>query len=338
MFRKILKYGLIALGVLFIIAVLNGEKEKAATQEDSPTKRETITSQESGTPAKENEVPAPSGEPRINILGWTDSPYITPDGQSLYFMYSRYNFYPIFTGGQPILQVPEKAGHHNNDTNPWDDSDLYVAHRKSDGTWGVPENLSFNDTGSGCCAMIAGNSIYYQNGAEGRFTDIVYRERNGKKWGKEINLGLTVNSTEMEDNPHVSADEDELWFTSTRPGGMGGKDIWYSKKVDGEWTQATNPGAPLNSAADEDQIWISEKDGTVYLNRDGIYQSKWNGSTFTEPKRITLDAPSHLSAEVSITDAGEMFFANLDPQTGRIKIYSAKQKKNGSWGPAIPVD
>src|SRR5687768_13395229 len=41
--------------------------------------------------------------------GWSDSPFISGDGQRLYFMYSRYNFAPwILSGGaqQPVLAGP----------------------------------------------------------------------------------------------------------------------------------------------------------------------------------------------------------------------------------------
>ncbi|HMU96504.1 MAG TPA: hypothetical protein PKA08_06980, partial [Elusimicrobiota bacterium] len=43
----------------------------------------------------------PSVESRINTPGWADSPFISRDGQRLYFMYSRWDFGPFFLGGAP---------------------------------------------------------------------------------------------------------------------------------------------------------------------------------------------------------------------------------------------
>jgi hypothetical protein len=48
-----------------------------------------------------------------------------------------------------------------------------------------------------------------------------------------------------------SADGNEAFWTSTRPGGLGGNDIWTSHRVNGKWTAPENLGPNVNSVGDE---------------------------------------------------------------------------------------
>ena len=48
-----------------------------------------------------------------------------------------------------------------------------------------------------------------------------------------------------------SADGNAAFWTSTRPGGFGGNDIWTSRRVGGKWTQPENLGPNVNGPGDE---------------------------------------------------------------------------------------
>jgi len=48
-----------------------------------------------------------------------------------------------------------------------------------------------------------------------------------------------------------SADGNEAFWTSTRPGGFGGNDIWMSRRVEGKWTTPENLGPNINGPGDE---------------------------------------------------------------------------------------
>jgi hypothetical protein len=74
------------------------------------------------------------------------------------------------------------------------------------------------------------------------------------------NLGPAVNSESSEIGPIICPDGNALYFTSDRPGGMGGQDVWVSRRVGGEWQKAENLGPPINTPGDEgpDSFSISE--------------------------------------------------------------------------------
>jgi hypothetical protein len=48
-----------------------------------------------------------------------------------------------------------------------------------------------------------------------------------------------------------SADGNEAFWTSTRPGGSGKDDIWTSRRVNGQWTEAENLGPNVNGPESE---------------------------------------------------------------------------------------
>ncbi len=66
-----------------------------------------------------------------------------------------------------------------------------------------------------------------------------------------MNLGRVVNTPTDEYPRWVSDDGDTLVFCSRRPGGSGGSDIWYTKRVGGSWHAPVNFGPVVNSSAHE---------------------------------------------------------------------------------------
>lgn len=295
---------------------------------------------------------AASDTDKINTAGWSDSPYVTPDGKSLYFMYARYNFFPTFTGkGPPTLLGPTRAHHQANDVNPYWDSDIYVSHRGPDGRWGSPANLTgVNTPKDNCCAMVIGGraeKIIYQAETPNRGRDLVYRHRNSDgSYGPLMFFPDAINSSANEDNPHMSADGRRLYFSSDRPGGYGHMDIWFSYLNDQEqWAPAVNIGATINTSDMEDQFWIADRPNTqgdyaVFFNRtpSAIFQSSWSPyAGFRPPTK--LDLGHKFVGEASMTaDGRELYFGSGDLATGRMRIMVSLRLSDGRWSKGKPVD
>ena len=292
-----------------------------------------------------------STAPRVGIntaTGWSDSPFISGDGKRLYFMYSRYNFGPwILSGGAqpPALSGPDRPGLHHSSTNPFDESDIYVATKNPDGTWSEAVNLGLNGAYGDSSGMeINGGNTFVWLQGNGTTNNIVMANRNiNGTWTPAIDLGPGINDHSpgvFQDNPHISAGGTALWFTSNRPtGSIGGKDIWFSMFSGGVWSPPANINAPFNTVGDEDQFWFSPGSPDIYWNGpSGIMHCVSNGSTCPGvPDVVTIPGCS-IAAEVSITDDGKtLYFGCGDPATGRVRImYSTKQASG--WGTAIPVD
>jgi hypothetical protein len=70
-----------------------------------------------------------------------------------------------------------------------------------------------------------------------------------------------------------SADGNEAFWTSTRPGGSGGNDIWTSRRVDGKWSPPENLGPNVNGPGDEHHSIPTPDNRSLYVTsmRDGGY-------------------------------------------------------------------
>jgi outer membrane protein OmpA-like peptidoglycan-associated protein len=92
--------------------------------------------------------------------------------------------------------------------------------------------------------------------------DIYFTQKIGDHWTIPENLGSQINSRFRDFQPHISADEQTLYFCSNRPRGLGKTDIWYSKrKHNGDWGPAMNMGEPINTA---------QEDESPFLHADGV--------------------------------------------------------------------
>ncbi len=89
-------------------------------------------------------------------------------------------------------------------------------------------------------------------------------------WSEPINLGPAINTEFWESAPTLSPDKQVLYFSSNRPGGFGGKDLYYSTRLpNGKWAPAKNMGAVINSAGDDQAPFIHADNQTLYFTSDG---------------------------------------------------------------------
>jgi outer membrane protein OmpA-like peptidoglycan-associated protein len=90
-------------------------------------------------------------------------------------------------------------------------------------------------------------------------------------WSEPENLGKNINTEFWESSPSLSPDNRVLFFSSNRPGGYGGKDLYISYRgSDGKWSAAQNLGPDINTAGDELAPFIHPDNQTVYYTSDGL--------------------------------------------------------------------
>lgn len=90
-------------------------------------------------------------------------------------------------------------------------------------------------------------------------------------WSDPVNLGRNINTEAWESSPSLSPDRRALFFSSNRPGGYGGKDLYVSyRQPDGRWSAAVNMGATINTAGDELAPFIHADNATLYFTSDGL--------------------------------------------------------------------
>ena len=90
-------------------------------------------------------------------------------------------------------------------------------------------------------------------------------------FGDPANLGPVVNSPYDIHGIYITPDDLSLYFSSNRPGGSGGYDLWVTTRSSkqAEWTQPMNLGTPLNSKYDYWEPCLSPDGLSLYFN-DGL--------------------------------------------------------------------
>ncbi len=218
-------------------------------------------------------------------------PFITGDGQSLYF---------------------SRREHPDNMNGEKDMQDVYVVHRNQDG-WGEPENLgrSINNkyANSLCSVSPDGQELLLINTYTRFEVPLVTFRKQGNRWGKlepvviqdyyntndyldffqshreqvlllaiqsretlgqqdlhvsfpqedgswskPLNLGPGINTKKSDFAPFIAADGITLFFSSYGLPGKGGADIFYSVRLDDTWQNWSIPvnlGAHINTPGEE---------------------------------------------------------------------------------------
>jgi len=88
----------------------------------------------------------------------------------------------------------------------------------------------------------------------------------GKKW-KNVTAFTHNNSDYSVAHPWISDDGNNLFFVSDMPGGMGGMDLYVSKKQGEEWGKPTNLGKGINTS--ENEVFPYFRKGVLYFSSDG---------------------------------------------------------------------
>jgi len=117
-------------------------------------------------------------------------------------------------------------------------------------------------------------------------------------WGPPRNLGPAINTPYDEGAPAVSHDGHRLYFSSTRPGGFGGNDIYVSrrqnKRDDFGWQLPKSLGGGVNTSANESGPDAFEEDGTGLITL--YFDSNRSGGPGP-----TTDDPGHNGNDIYVS-------------------------------------
>jgi outer membrane protein OmpA-like peptidoglycan-associated protein len=195
----------------------------------------------------------------INSPGDDYMPMLTADGQMIFFTSRRAG----------------NIGGYNKRIQDYEE-DFYYSTRQADSSWSEAKNLGRpinTELSEGAAAISPDGRYVYFVGCNRRDVfgrcDIYVAEYEGNEWTEPQNMGPKINSKFWESYPSISSDGKTLFFSSRRPGGHGQADIWYSRKVDGEWTAAKNLGKPVNTSGDEHSPFLHADDQTLYFSSNG---------------------------------------------------------------------
>ena len=178
--------------------------------------------------------------------------------------------------------------------------DLYVAEWTGE-QWSMPRRLSeginTRSWESQPCVSSDGRELYFVSRRNGN-ADIYCSLRNADgTWGEPMNLGEPINTKGTEMAPFLHPDGHTLYFSSDKHIGMGGFDLFMSRRgEDGQWQVPVNLGFPINTQGDEINFFVAADGKTAFVSsqREGG-KGGYDIYTFELPEEIRSDSANYLS-------------------------------------------
>jgi len=172
-----------------------------------------------------------------------------------------------------------------------------------------PSKGAINISQDGDWLIFAGN---FSSSGLGNF-DLYISYQTPQGWSEPINLGPQINTEFWESSPSLSSDKNTLYFSSDRPGGYGGKDLYVSHRLsNGKWSEALNMGSSVNTTGDELAPFIHADNNTLYFTSDGL--PGYGGSDLFVMRRKNANewnAPENLGYPINTIESdGSLFIAS----------------------------
>ncbi|HET6244153.1 MAG: PD40 domain-containing protein [Bacteroidetes bacterium] len=151
--------------------------------------------------------------------------------------------------------------------------DIFISYRLGE-EWLTPEGIGDNINSNQHDAAIAlsadGQKMFIYKSSAKIKGDIYISYLKGDEWSVPEPMGENINSKSWEGSCSLSSDENILYFSSERPGGFGGRDIYRSHKMpNGEWGKAENLGPAINTKLNDDAPFIHPDGITLFFSSQG---------------------------------------------------------------------
>jgi len=278
--------------------------------------------------------------PKINTEGNEGAPCLSPDGQILFFVACEGDF------GYGV------------DRTGFGSCDIFYAF-KNGNDWtkaknvGAPVNTKWWESQPSFSSD--GKTLYFVRGtydANGKKVQDIYTsvlkddpEKNGAggKWTNPVKLSNKINTPYNEESVFIHPDNQTLYFSSDGHPGMGGLDIFMSRRQpNGQWGDPVNLGYPINTFNDENSLLVSRDGKTAWFASDraggyggldmysfDLYEEARPGKTIYVKGKV-YDAVTKLPLEADIDI--------VDLQTGNSVVKWVSKKANGEFLICLPLN
>ena len=253
-----------------------------------------------------------------------------------------HDFAPVFNQDETFMVFTTRRQESNLYENVDDDNfyfeDIFFS-RKVNGTWTPAKNIGsivntlYHD--SNLALSADGQELYLYRSENGGDIYVSYYEGKDTIWTEPEPLGGNINSSFSENSISVSPDGSLLFFSSDRPGGQGGLDIYISERDSrGLWGKVTNLGTEINTPSDEDGPFIDYDGKTLYFSSRGhkgmggfdIYKTEYDSAESSWSSPVNMGYPINTPDDdiyfVSTQDGKRGYYASVrDDGMGYTDIY-----------------
>lgn len=261
--------------------------------------------------------------PPLNTDGNEGAQTITADGRHMYFTACNR---PDGLGSCDIYYSYLRKGSYSQPVN--------VGRPLNSAAWESQPSISAD-----------GNTIYFASSRPGSIgkTDIWKAKRSaGGNWKEPENLGSVINTNGSELSPFIHHDNQTLYFASDGHPGMGGLDIFFSRrKEDGDWGEPINIGYPINTHGDEFALIVGASGRYAWFASDkegGFGESDlYTFELYQEARPQAVTYMKGLVFDSETADPLAAAFELIDVKSGDVIIKSESKPEDGAFLVAIPT-
>lgn len=211
--------------------------------------------------------------------------------------------------------------------------DIYISRKDAGGNWTAPlmlDTIVNTELHDACTGLSADGEklLVYRTSKDLRSGDIYESFYSNNKWSNPEKLSKIVNSPgNLETSACYSPSGDIIFFSSNRPGGYGGKDLYLVRKLqNGKWGKPFNLGPAINTEYDEDSPFVHPLGNILYFSSEG--HKNMGGydifkSTFDEKGEFV--GPENLGSPINTVDDDIFFVMNPDATKG----YFSSEREGG---------
>jgi OOP family OmpA-OmpF porin len=259
-------------------------------------------------------------EGKMVSCGYARNPENTKDYLNLTELDSMFNegsssFATSYYSDQSIVfTTAREANYIGEDKNAsgYYRADLWVTTDQGDG-WEAPQRMeepitSPDHEGSGVLS-IDRQTFYFTRWSATNPSDcgIFVSKKFNRQWMLPIKLDQNVNMEGFKSmNPSLNIDETKLYFSSNRPGGEGGMDIWYCNiDEEGNISNPYNLGPTVNTPEDEISPFHHFQSNTLFFSSEGhvgfggldVYKTQYNEDNDSWSTPLNVGAPVNSSRD-----------------------------------------
>ncbi len=214
---------------------------------------------------------------------------------------SHDEYAPCISSDGNLLLFASKRPHSGNDSKKDAKTESLYFTQKVEGDFVKAARVNFGEGGKKNYAPIAfdyemNGFLLYESVSETE-GDIFYSGKSDDKWGAPEKLPEPVNSEHYEPSAGLSSDGNTIYFSSNRPGGKGGLDLYRSTKgSDGKWSVPVGLGDQINTEFDEDAPYVNPEGTYLYFSSRGheglggydIYRAKLDGEKVVSVENLRM--------------------------------------------------
>ena len=245
-----------------------------------------------------------------------------------------------FLNAQTTQEVPELKGEYLGQKLPDTIPEIFAKDIVSDSTWYEHSQLAISPNGDEIYWSAFSRKYPLPNG-KGNTEQIYYSKIENGKWTKPaLAEFVTDYITYGNGSPVFSPDGNGLFFNSTRPGGLGGSDVWYVERENKKWSTPVNIGASINNEkanwspafSNSETAYCVETDENNSNARPIRFVYKNNKFTDSSIVKIHPDFYPFYSVTVSPDEDYMIFSGYHYLGAGVLDLYICYKDELGNWG------